>query len=72
MNMQVTENLQNLPDLYSKIIQQLSGLSLDKLNNIQLVFTLDEMKKYCPKLETIKGATNGFGLFQAVEHIDVF
>ena len=69
---QVTENLQNLPDPYGKIIQQLSRLSLDKLNNNQLVFTLDEMKHYCPELETIKGAINGFGLLQAVEHIDIF
>ncbi|XP_065903987.1 ribonuclease inhibitor-like [Dysidea avara] len=69
---QVTADLQNLPDPCGEIIQQLSRLSLDKLNSNQLVFTLDEIKGYCPQLETIPGAINGFGLLQAVEHIDIF
>ena len=61
-------DLTNLPDPYSKIIQQLSKFSLEALNNNKLVFTLDEIKVACPDIAVIRGAINGFGLLQAVQH----
>ena len=61
-------NLTNLPDPCNKIIQQLSKLSLEALNNNKLVFTLDEIKATCPDVAVIPGAINGLGLLQAVQH----
>jgi len=61
-------DLTNLPDPCNKIIQQLSKLSLEALNNKKLIFTLDEVKAVCPDISAIPGATNGFGLLQAVQH----
>ena len=34
----------------------------------KLVFTLAEIREACPKIDSIPGAMNGFGLLQAVEH----
>ena len=65
-------SLNNLPEPYDKIIQQLSKLSLQALNNNQLIFTLEQIKSLCPQLEFIPGAINGFGLLQVVEHLDIF
>ena len=61
-------DLTNLPDPYSKIIQQLSKFSLEALDNNKLVFTFDEIKVACPDIAAIPGAINGFGLLQAVQH----
>ena len=58
----------DLPDPYNKIIQQLSKLSLQALNDDKLTFTSDEIKAACPDITAIPGAINGFGLLQAVEH----
>ena len=60
--------LTDLPQPYNKIIQQLSKLSLEALNDDKLTFTSDEIKAACPDITTIPGAINGFGLLQAVEH----
>ena len=60
--------LSDLPEPYNKIIQQLSKLSLEGLNNDKLIFTLDDIKAACPEITAIPGAIKGFGLFQAVEH----
>jgi len=65
-------DLNNLPDPCGNIIQQLSKLSLQALNNNQLIFTLEEIKSCCPQLEATPGAINGFGLLQVVEHADIF
>ena len=61
-------DLAKLPEPYSTILQQLSKLSLEGLNNNKLIFTLEEMRAACPGIEAIKGGLNGFGLLQAVEH----
>ena len=61
-------DLTKLPDPCSKIIQQLSKLSLEALNNNKLVFTFDEIKAACPDIAAVPGAINGFGLLQAVQH----
>ena len=61
-------NLTDLPEPYSKVIQQLSKLSLEALNDNKLIFTLDEIKAACPDITAIPEAINGFGLLQAVKH----
>ena len=60
--------LSDLPEPYNKIIQQLSKLSLEALNNDKLTFTSDEIKAACPALTAFPGAINGVSLLQAVEH----
>ena len=55
-------NLTDLPEPYNKIIQQLSKLSLEVLNDDKLIFTLDEIKAACPDITAIPGAIKGFGL----------
>ena len=60
--------LTDLPEPYNKIIQQLSKLSLQALNDDKLIFTFEEIKASCPDMTAIPGAINGFGLLQAVEH----
>ena len=57
-----------MPDPCSKIIQQLSKLLFKALDDNQLVFTSAEIKEACPDDATIPGATNSFGLLQAVQH----
>ena len=58
-------DLAKLPQPYNTIVQQLSKLSLEGLNNNKLIFTLEEMRAACPGIEA---ALNGYGLLQAVEH----
>ena len=60
--------LTDLPEPYNKIIQQLSKLSLEALNDDKLIFTFEEIKEACPDVTAIPGAINGCGLLQAVEH----
>ena len=60
--------LTDLPEPYNKIIQQLSKLSLEALNDDKLIFTFEEIKEACPDITAIPGAINGCGLLQAVEH----
>ena len=69
---QAIKDIKNLPEPYGKFIQQLSKLSLQALNNNQLIFTLDEIKQFCPQVESIPGALNAFGLLQAIEHVSIF
>ena len=60
--------LTDLPQPYNKIIQQLSKLSLEALNDDKLIFTFEEIKDACPDITAIPGTINGCGLLQAVEH----
>ena len=60
--------LADLPEPYNTIIQQLSKLSFEALNDNKLIFTFDEIKAACPDIIGIPGAINGVGLLQAVEH----
>ncbi|XP_065914093.1 protein NLRC3-like [Dysidea avara] len=64
-------DLAKLPQPYNTIVQQLSKLSLEGLNNNKLIFTLEEMRAACPGIETIEGALNGYGLLQAVQHFGI-
>ncbi|XP_065913093.1 NACHT, LRR and PYD domains-containing protein 3-like isoform X2 [Dysidea avara] len=61
-------DLAKLPQPCNIIVQQLSKLSLEGLNNNKLIFTSEEMRAACPGFEAIEGALNGFGLLQAVKH----
>ena len=65
-------NLTDLPEPYNKIIQQLSKLSLEALNNNKLTFTHDEMTTACTDIAATPGAINGFGLLQAVQHFGFY
>ena len=65
-------DINSLPEPYGKFIQQLSNLSLQALHKNQLIFTLDEVKQFCPQVESIPGALNAFGLLQAIEHVSIF
>ena len=65
-------DLTDLPEPYNTIIQQLSKLSLEALNNNKLVFTLHELTAACPDIVAIPGAINGFGLLQAVQHFGLY
>ena len=69
---QAITDINNLPEPYAKFIQQLSRLSLQALNKNQVIFTLDEIKQFCPQVESIPGAINAFGLLHAIEHISIF
>ena len=69
---QAITDINNLPEPYGKFIQQLSNLSLQALHKNQLIFTLDEIKQFCPQVESIPGALNAFGLLQAIEHVSIF
>ena len=73
LKIEITD-LTELPDPYNRIIQQLSKLSLEALNNNKLIFTLDEITAACPDCDiaAIPGAINGFGLLQAVQHFGLF
>ena len=64
--------LTDLPEPYNRIIQQLSKLSLEALNDNKLTFTLDDMTAACPDIAAIPGAINGFGLLQAVRHFGLY
>ena len=65
-------DLTDLPEPYNRIIQQLSKLSLEALNNNKLVFTLCELTAACQDIAAIPGAINGFGLLQAVQHFGLY
>ena len=64
-------NFENFPDLYCHIIQKLSFLSLSALDINRLVFTFEEIKQFCPEIETVPEVINGFGILQAVEHFGI-
>ena len=59
--------LADLPQPYNTIIQQISKLSLEGLNDKKFIYTIDTIKAACPSvLDNIPGAINGIGLLQAV------
>ena len=70
LKIEITD-LTKLPEPYNRIIQQLSKLSLEALND-KLIFTLDDVTAACPDIAAIPGAINGFGLLQAMQHFGLF
>ena len=58
-------NLFQIPDPYQTKLKQLSYMCLQSLNKKQFVFTLDEIKNFCPDIESFLDC---FGLLQATEH----
>ena len=61
-------NLDSLEEPYRQLVHQLSFLSYKALGEDQLIFTLDQIKADCPQIDEIPGASNGFGLLQAIRH----
>ena len=64
-------DISSLKEPYRKVLQQLSFLSYKALDKSQLIFTLDEVKAVCPQIDEVPGALNGFGLLQAIQHLDI-
>ena len=62
------DKITDLPEPELTIVYQLSKLAYKGLCNSQLVFTYDEIKEVCPKVDETPGAINGFGLLQTVEY----
>ena len=62
------KTLDNLPSNVLDFVKKLSRLAFEGLDNDQLIFTIDSIKKVCPDIDDIPGAINGFGLLQAVQH----
>ena len=61
------DKITDLPEPELTIVYQLSKLAYNGLCHSKLVFTYDEMKGACPKIDETPGAINGFGLLQTVE-----
>ena len=61
------DKITDLPEPELTIAYQLSELAYNGLCDSKLVFTYDEMKRVCPKIDETPGAINGFGLLQTVE-----
>ena len=61
------EKLAKLPKQELYVIEQLSELAFKGVCNSQLIFTYNDIKQICPKVDEIPGAINGFGLLQTVE-----
>jgi len=70
LNNTITD-IQKLPEPYNRIVKQLSKLSLEALNDNKLIFTLNDIEAVCPDIVSNPEAINGFGLLQAVEHLDL-
>ena len=63
--------LGDLPEDVHNVIYKLSRLAFQGLQKNQLIFTFDEIKQVCPKVDLTPRALNGFGLLQAVQHYPV-
>ena len=61
------DKITDLPEPELTIVYHLSELAYNGLCDSKLVFTYDEMKRVCPKIDETPGAINGFGLMQTVE-----
>ena len=64
-------NIIDLPEPYNRIIKKLCQLSLEALNDNKLIFTLTDIETTCPEIIADPEAINGFGLLQAVEHLEL-
>ena len=64
----VMTKLKDLPENIYKFVKKLSKLAFVGLQNNQLVFSYNEIKKLCPKIDKFPGTINGLGLLQAVSH----
>ena len=64
----VINKLSNLPEPVLNVTHKISQVAFKGLQENQLVFTLDEITKVCPDINSTPGAINGFGLLQTVQH----
>ena len=62
------DKLANVPKPVLDIVYNLSKLAFKGLQENKIVFTFKEVEQTCPYINKMKGAINGFGLLQAVEH----
>ena len=65
------KSLDDLPDPYSNIIDQLGALSYRTLGKRQITFTLEEIRIACPEINIIPEGINGLGILQAVQHFGI-
>ena len=63
-------DIDSLPKQYKKVLQKISALCLKAMvgEKLKIVFTLEEVKEACPKIDKVLGGINCFGLLQAIEH----
>ena len=63
-------DIDSLPKQYKKVLQKISALCLKAMDGekLKIVFTLEEVKEACPKINEVPGGINCFGLLQAIEH----
>ena len=61
-------HLKDMPENIIQILDKISKLAFEKLQNNQLVFTESELKDVCPEVYDVQEAANGLSLLQAVEH----
>ena len=59
------DKISDLPEAELTVVYQLSKLAYIGLREHRLIFTDDEIKEICPKINDIPGAINGLGLLQA-------
>ncbi|XP_065900409.1 protein NLRC3-like isoform X2 [Dysidea avara] len=64
----MVKKLTELPEVIYRFVLKLAELAFKALGRNQLVFSYNEIRKVCREVEYIPGATNGFGLLQAVQH----
>ena len=61
----VVEKIEDFPDYIVEFVEKLSKLAFKGLQNDQLVFSDDEVKKVC---SIVDKDINGYGLLQAIQH----
>ena len=59
------DKISDLPEAELTVVYQLSKLAYKGLREHRLIFTDDEIKEICPKINDTPGAINGLGLLQA-------
>jgi len=64
-------NITNFPEPCNRVVKQLAELSFKALDDNKIIFTLEEIKAFCPDITAIPGAIDGFGLLQAVQHFGI-
>lgn len=65
--------IQSLPIPYKNTILNLASLSLQGLDDNKLIFTYNDVKKFCPKVDTTSESIHGYGygLLQVVKIFEI-
>jgi len=64
----IVRKFKDLPESIYRFVKKLAKLAFVGLQKNLLVFSYDEIKTQCPKIDKVSGGINGFGLLQAVSH----